>query len=88
MKQKVHYHVQPRQNVPPDAQVQREIQNFLHALDSYPARAAKQPSVTFQEHLCSISAAVNDNDRSDNDRSDNDNDNNDNARHDTRNRRQ
>jgi hypothetical protein len=76
MKQKVHYQVQPRQNVPPEAQVQQDIQNFIRALDSYPARAAKQPHVTFQQHLCSISAARNDND------------NNDNARRDTRNRRQ
>jgi hypothetical protein len=81
MKPKVHYQVQPRQNIPPEAQVQQEIQNFLYALDSYPARAAKQPRVTFQEHLCSISAArdVNDND---------DDNSNDNARRHPRHRRQ
>jgi hypothetical protein len=67
MKPKVHYQVQPRQNVPPEAQVHQEIETFLRALDTYPARAAKQPRVTFQEHLCSISAARNDNDN-DNDK--------------------
>jgi len=54
MKPKVHRQVQPRATVLRDAQVQREIKNFLQAVDSYPARAAKEPHVTFQQHLCSI----------------------------------
>jgi hypothetical protein len=63
MKRKVHYQVQPRQTVPPPSgqihslPVQVEIENFLRALDSYPARAAKQPHVTFQEYITSIFAA-------------------------------
>jgi hypothetical protein len=77
MKPKVHYQVQPRQVVPPEAQVQQDIQNFLRALDSYPARAAKQPRVTFLQHMCSVSAARNDDDNS-----------NDNARRDPRHLRQ
>jgi hypothetical protein len=39
--------------------VEEEIQNFLRAVDSYPARVAKEPRVTFREHLSSISAARN-----------------------------
>jgi len=49
--------VQPREIAPPrDEQVgvQEEIQNFLQALDSYPARAAKEPNVSFHQHLCSF----------------------------------
>jgi hypothetical protein len=66
MKPKVHYQVQPRQTVPPLSepvhvlQVQQEIENFLRALDSYPARAAKDPQVTFQQHMSSIFAAHDD----------------------------
>lgn len=68
MKPKVHYQIQPRQTVPPPSgqmhveqvhveQVQQEIDNFLRALDSYPARAAKEPNVTFQQYITSIFAA-------------------------------
>jgi len=57
MKQKMQYAVQPRRSAPPrNKQVQEEIQNFLRALDSYPARVAKEPRVSFQQHLCSIFA--------------------------------
>ena len=42
------------------AEVEEEIQNFLQAVKSYPSRAAKEPSITFQQHLCSISARGND----------------------------
>ena len=41
-------------------EVQEEIQNFLRAVDSYPARVAKEPRVTFKQHLCSIFAASSD----------------------------
>jgi hypothetical protein len=34
--------------------VQQEIDTFLQALDSYPDRAAKDRSVSFQDHLRSI----------------------------------
>jgi hypothetical protein len=68
MKRKVHYQIQPRQTVPPPSgqihveqiqveQAQEEIDNFLQALESYPARAAKEPHVTFQQHITSIFAA-------------------------------
>jgi len=66
MKSKVHYQVQPRQTVRPASQpvdilqVQEEIDNFLRALNSYPARAAKDPRVTFQQHVGSIFAADDD----------------------------
>jgi hypothetical protein len=66
MKSKMHYHVQPREIVPPrnaqvcNAQVQEEIQNFLLALDSYPDRVAKEPRVSFHQHLCSFFAAAHD----------------------------
>jgi hypothetical protein len=47
--------VQPRTSVPPsNRQVREEIQNFLRALDSYPARFAKHPRVSFQQHLRSL----------------------------------
>jgi hypothetical protein len=73
MKSKVQYQVQPRQTLPSSdeevdgeavqEQVQEEIKKFQLALDSYPARAAKEPSVSFQQHLCSISAGRSDGDR-------------------------
>ena len=58
----MHYPIQPRESVAPRsgpvllvrAQVRQEIQSFLHALDSYPARVAKEPGVNFQEHLRSL----------------------------------
>jgi hypothetical protein len=31
-------------------QVRREIRSFLHALQSYPGRFAKDPHVTFEQH--------------------------------------
>jgi hypothetical protein len=57
MKQKMQYAVQPRQSAPlRNKQVEEEIRNFLRALDSYPARVAKEPRLSFQQHLCSIFA--------------------------------
>jgi hypothetical protein len=38
-------------------QVKREIQNFLEALDSYPARVAREPRLSFRQHLCSVFAS-------------------------------
>jgi hypothetical protein len=64
MKRKMHYQVQPTEIVPPRGpQVHEEIQNFLQALDSYPARVAKEPRINFQQHLSSIFATRGDNDR-------------------------
>jgi hypothetical protein len=60
MKPKMHYQVQPREIAPPrteQAQVQHEIQSFLRAVDSYPARVAKEPRVSFPQHLRSDFAA-------------------------------
>ncbi len=54
--------VQVRSTIAPSrsVQVQREIQNFLQALDSYPARVAREPRLSFHKHLCSVFAAARD----------------------------
>jgi hypothetical protein len=85
MKPKMHYQVQPREIVLPSApdvreqvqkervqkeRVQEEIQSFLRALDSYPARVAAEPGISFHQHLSSLFAAGGDRDRSPNDRRD------------------
>jgi hypothetical protein len=62
MKSKVHDQVQPRPMLAPrsepvplmQAQAQDEIRKFFQALDSYSARAAREPGVTFHQHLRSI----------------------------------
>jgi hypothetical protein len=62
MKSKVHDQVQPRPMLAPrsepvpfaQAQAQDEIRKFFQALDSYSARAAAEPRVTFHQHLRSI----------------------------------
>jgi hypothetical protein len=65
MSPKVQHHVQPRESVPPrNAQVREEIRNFLRAVDSYPDRAAKEPRLSFRQHLSSFFATAHD-DRSD-----------------------
>ena len=52
MKQKVHAPVQPREAVlPRHEQVQAEIRSFILAMNSYPARVAKEPRVSFRQHL-------------------------------------
>jgi hypothetical protein len=64
----MHYQIQPREIVAPRSrpvhvvreQVQEEIRNFLQALDSYPARVAKEPRVSFHQHLCSVFAGARD----------------------------
>jgi len=60
----MNYQVQPRDAVAlrtvPASQVQQEIKNFRRALDSYPARVAKDPGVNFQQHLCSFFATTGD----------------------------
>ena len=61
MRPKVIDQIQPREVVHlRSEQVEEEIQSFLEAVDSYPARAAKEPGVSFHQHLCSIFAARND----------------------------
>jgi hypothetical protein len=37
--------------------VQQEIDNFLRALSSYPDRFAREPCLSFQQHLSSIATA-------------------------------
>ncbi|HUA15577.1 MAG TPA: hypothetical protein VMG31_09775 [Verrucomicrobiae bacterium] len=37
-------------------QARREMENFLRALDSYPARFVKEPHVTFDEHWRALMA--------------------------------
>jgi hypothetical protein len=62
MKRKMHYQIHPRETVLPrcapvhvgEGQVKEEIENFLQALDSYPARVAKDPGVSFHQHLSSF----------------------------------
>lgn len=59
-KSKMHGQIQPAIATARNVQVQREIQNFLQALDSYPARVAREPRVSFRQHLCSVFAAARD----------------------------
>ncbi len=37
--------------------VQQEIETFLAALSSYPDRFARNPYLSFEQHLCSIASA-------------------------------
>jgi len=47
--------VQPQVIVSPgNRQAEQEIQKFLSALRSYPDHAAKEPGLTFHQHLCSF----------------------------------
>ena len=39
-----------------DREVRQEIENFLNALSSYPDRFARQPYVSFEEHLFIVTA--------------------------------
>ena len=54
MKAKVPYERPLQSSVSADEQVRWEIQNFLEALKSYPDRAAKEPDVTFEQHLYTL----------------------------------
>jgi hypothetical protein len=42
-----------------DHDVQREIESFLRAVRSYPDRFARQPYLSFQQHLCNIVTGAN-----------------------------
>ncbi|HZQ23916.1 MAG TPA: hypothetical protein VFA89_14080 [Terriglobales bacterium] len=37
-----------------EPQVNQEIEDFLAALSSYPERVAKEPQISFEEHLFSV----------------------------------
>jgi hypothetical protein len=39
-----------------EREVQREIENFLRALSSYPDRFARDPRLSFERHLFSLAA--------------------------------
>ena len=39
-------------------EAQREIENFLQAVRSYPDRFAREPYLSFQQHLCSIATGA------------------------------
>lgn len=59
MKSRMYRHVQPRESFQlRNAQVRREMQGFLRAIDSYPDRFAKEPKVSFEQHLFSLVAAA------------------------------
>ena len=52
-------HSQPREDGEPcNEQVLMEVQSFLQALASYPDRFAKEPTVSFEQHLCSLVEAT------------------------------
>jgi hypothetical protein len=40
-----------------EQEVKQEIENFLNALSSYPDRFAREPRLSFQEHLFDIETA-------------------------------
>jgi hypothetical protein len=40
-----------------EREAQREIDSFLRAIDSYPDRFAREPYLSFQQHLSSIVTA-------------------------------
>jgi hypothetical protein len=69
MKPKMQHQVQPRDIVASrgaqiriiQGEVEDEIRDFLMAVNSYSARVAKEPRVSFQQHLSNIFAARNKN---------------------------
>ncbi|HXO36502.1 MAG TPA: hypothetical protein VN901_29510 [Candidatus Acidoferrales bacterium] len=44
----------------PNRQAFEEIREFLRAVESYPERVAKEPTITFRRHLSSLIAAPED----------------------------
>jgi len=55
MKPKMQRHVLHR-----NRQAFEEIKEFLRAVESYPERVAKEPTITFRRHLSSLIAAPED----------------------------
>jgi hypothetical protein len=45
-------------NAAREHEVQREIDSFLRAISSYPDRFAREPYLSFQQHLSSIVTAA------------------------------
>jgi hypothetical protein len=61
MRQKMLDYIQPRENASSrNDRTQQEIQNFLLAVRSYPDCAAKDPGLTFRQHLSSVLASNDD----------------------------
>jgi hypothetical protein len=56
MQRKAHCQIQLPQFISA-AETRKEIADFLEALESYPARAAEQPLLSFHQHLVTISAS-------------------------------
>jgi hypothetical protein len=54
MKAKLLYERPSQSSLSADEQVRLEIQSFLQALESYPDRAAKEPNLTFEQHLYAL----------------------------------
>jgi hypothetical protein len=46
----------PQSSLSGDEQARFEIRSFLEALQSYPARATKEPGITFEQHLYGLVA--------------------------------
>jgi hypothetical protein len=63
MNSKVRRQIEPEETVSSE-QVQAEIDCFALAVESYPAHAAEEPGVSFQQHLSSFLAANRENIRS------------------------
>jgi hypothetical protein len=42
--------------VPAGLQLQAEVESFFEAVDSYPARVATNPKLSFKQHLCEFLA--------------------------------
>ena len=66
MKGKLQQQIQSQAELVSAEQVRAEINSFRQAVDSYPARAAKEPSLSFHQHLGSffVTDQNNDPDRS------------------------
>jgi hypothetical protein len=61
MKPKLRYQLPPSAIIAPrNDRARQEIRNFLQAVDTYPARASKEPRVSFLQHLCSFFGAADD----------------------------
>jgi hypothetical protein len=61
MKSKINQQVQPPEILfLRNQQAEEEMLTFQVAVDSYPARASKEPSVSFRQHLCSFFRAADD----------------------------
>jgi hypothetical protein len=58
MKSKKHHAIDPSVADAREREAQKEIDSFLRALNSYPDRFAREPYLSFQQHLSSIVTAA------------------------------